>query len=49
MTIANIDGSNDTAVDLYLKNAGADTYYILKGVTIPLGVFQKSQTNCPFN
>ena len=37
MTIANIDGSNDTAVDLYLKNAGGTDYYVCKNLPIPIG------------
>ena len=37
MTICNIDGSNDTAVDLYLKNAAGTDYYIFKNLNIPIG------------
>lgn len=36
ITIANVDGTNDAKVDLFL-NKGDDNYYILKNVLIPLG------------
>jgi len=37
MMIANIDGSNTAAVDLYLKNASGTDYYLFKNLSIPVG------------
>ena len=37
MTIANIDGSDTAAVDLYLKNAAGTDYYIFKNLSLPVG------------
>ncbi len=34
ITLANVDGSNDAEVDLFL-NKGDDNFYILKNVSIP--------------
>ena len=36
ITIANVDGSNDAKVDLFL-NKGTDNFYILKESEIPRG------------
>tara|TARA_B100001094_G_C17509931_1_gene475072 strand:- start:38 stop:364 length:327 start_codon:yes stop_codon:yes gene_type:complete len=35
ISIANVDSSNEAKVDLFL-NKGADNFYILKGISIPV-------------
>ena len=50
ITIANVDSSNIAKVDLFL-NKGADDYYLLKNVEIPLGstLVLGSEDNIAFN
>ena len=45
MLISNTDGSNDTTVALYLKNASGTDYYIFKNLRIPIGQTLKLDKN----